>query len=306
MLAARRQAAGCLCNFLKLLIQDNSLQKTKRTMVENEQLGKELSFHIRQTESLLLKNEKLVQENIDLHRKALLAKEVQEDLAHRNRMNQKSIRILLYKLRERHSAMKAGRQADEDEMKRLLCRQEQLRSSQVADKTGHMEGTGGEVQSSAEEAMKFLQACLEDLEIEKVHNICRYQPASRLETDLRLAADIKPCLPSSLDVLDSRERQEVLMHLLRTAVSLQALCQNAVQPKQPGGLGYSASDGVSINDILKLPVETLCGSEKIVSNLQNHKFVSSSIQTESMGLEERLALDIKQRLRSCGTAEAAA
>lgn len=108
--------------------------KTKRTMVENEQLGKELGYHIRQTELLLQKNEKLVHENIDLHRKVLLAKEVQEDLAHRNRMNQKTIRILLYKLRERHYAMKAGKHADEEEMKRLLCRQELQRSSQIPDK----------------------------------------------------------------------------------------------------------------------------------------------------------------------------
>lgn len=51
-------------------------QKTKRTILENDQLGKELGYHIRQTELLLQKNEKLVQENVELHRQVLLAKEV--------------------------------------------------------------------------------------------------------------------------------------------------------------------------------------------------------------------------------------
>jgi hypothetical protein len=45
-------------------------------MVENEKLGRELGYHIRQTELILQKHEKLVQENIELHRQVLLAKEV--------------------------------------------------------------------------------------------------------------------------------------------------------------------------------------------------------------------------------------
>ncbi|MCO5586847.1 hypothetical protein L7F22_040792 [Adiantum nelumboides] len=106
--------------------------KTKRTMVENEQLGKELGYHIRQTEWLLQKNEKLVQENIDLHRKVLLAKEVQDDLAHRNRMNQKTIRILLYKLRERHHELKTGKHADDQELNGLLFRQDRSHTPQTS------------------------------------------------------------------------------------------------------------------------------------------------------------------------------
>ena len=61
---------------VSILINNYTRQKTKRTMVENEKLGKELGYHIRQTELIYQKHEKLVQENIELHRQVLLAKEV--------------------------------------------------------------------------------------------------------------------------------------------------------------------------------------------------------------------------------------
>jgi hypothetical protein len=51
-------------------------QKTKRTITENEQLKKEVTYHTRQTDILMQKNEKLILETADLHRDLAIAKEV--------------------------------------------------------------------------------------------------------------------------------------------------------------------------------------------------------------------------------------
>lgn len=51
-------------------------QKTKRTIIENEQLRKEVQFHTHQTMTLLKENEKLIAENHDLERTINLLKEV--------------------------------------------------------------------------------------------------------------------------------------------------------------------------------------------------------------------------------------
>ncbi|MCO5586848.1 hypothetical protein L7F22_040793 [Adiantum nelumboides] len=104
--------------------------------------------------------------------------------------------------------------------------------------------------------------------------------------------------------------------LLRTAVSLQSVCQSAgisSHTQAPSRsvpdsfLGNKDNAAVSVDDILRWPVETSCLNEAVMSKLQsNNQFVSSSAQTEGMDLEERIALEIKHRLRVCGSSGAEA
>lgn len=54
------------------------LQKTKKTIVENEQLRKEVAYHTAQTEILLQQNEKLLQDLAAANRTLQLAKEVRK------------------------------------------------------------------------------------------------------------------------------------------------------------------------------------------------------------------------------------
>lgn len=74
------------------------LQKTKRTITDSEQLKKEVAYHTYQTDILLQQNEKLIQEAGEHVRSLHLAKELEEELARRNHIYQKTTRILVFKL----------------------------------------------------------------------------------------------------------------------------------------------------------------------------------------------------------------
>eukprot|EP00201_Polytomella_parva_P013664 CAMPEP_0175066590 /NCGR_PEP_ID=MMETSP0052_2-20121109/16597_1 /TAXON_ID=51329 ORGANISM="Polytomella parva, Strain SAG 63-3" /NCGR_SAMPLE_ID=MMETSP0052_2 /ASSEMBLY_ACC=CAM_ASM_000194 /LENGTH=412 /DNA_ID=CAMNT_0016333317 /DNA_START=52 /DNA_END=1287 /DNA_ORIENTATION=- len=89
-------------------LTDNQLEvTTKRTIMENEQMSVELSYQSRQTEKLLSKNAKLLQENGDLRRQLELSSQTEEELAKRNNLYQKTIKTLLAKLKDH------GQQASE-------------------------------------------------------------------------------------------------------------------------------------------------------------------------------------------------
>lgn len=164
--------------------------------------------------------------------------------------------------------------------------------------------------SSAEEAMKFLYACLDDIEMEKFspHD----QIMSSSETMSSPSVDGRLSLPSSLEDFTLQQRQEFLMHLLRTAVSLRAVAQNAEFFKDTKGLSspvdywwFPSTRGhaldrlaFSVEDILKIPVGGLDLYEpldRLESNIKSH---SVGVQTEAMELEERLALEIQAHLRA--------
>eukprot|EP01018_Ginkgo_biloba_P023757 Gb_10617 [translate_table: standard] len=199
-----------------LLMMDGQLNaKTKRTIVENERLTKELAYHVRQTELLLQKNEKLVNENIELHRKMLLAKEVEEDMARRNHMYQQTMRLLVYKLRDKGLANKADKSEEED-LKWLIGQNKQLKSDihrehweqeKLKDKIG--ERTEAVQSASTEEkVMKFIYACFEDIELEKF-GMLPADSGPHLNSD-SVFNDGVPTLPTSMDQLTREQRQEFL------------------------------------------------------------------------------------------------
>ena len=55
-------------------LTDNQLETTtKRTIMENEQMASELAYQSRQTENLLAKNKKLLEDNLHYKQSELLA-----------------------------------------------------------------------------------------------------------------------------------------------------------------------------------------------------------------------------------------
>lgn len=66
--------------------------------------------------------------------------------------------------------------------------------------------------SGAEEAMRFLYACLDDIEVENVVGSSQVQADSHSEADSRMNFEGGPSgLPTSLTLLTPLQRQELLM-----------------------------------------------------------------------------------------------
>lgn len=55
-------------------------KKTKRTIMENEQLKKEVGYHTQQTEMLVQQNQKLINDMGEVNRNLQLSKEVKYNL----------------------------------------------------------------------------------------------------------------------------------------------------------------------------------------------------------------------------------
>ncbi|KAH7291868.1 hypothetical protein KP509_29G039200 [Ceratopteris richardii] len=282
--------------------------KTKKTIAENDHLAKELGYHIRQSELLLQKNEKLAQENVELHRQVLLAKEVEEELAKRNLTNQRTIRILLYKLQDVHAGnpecqgIKIGLPDHKGEDLQINKDLEEIKRY-IQQQTRALESVSG-----AEEAMRFLYACLEDIELENVSEINGQVDSHHAATSTTNIEEYLE-LPCSLDQLTLRQRQKLLLDLLRTAISLRAVTQDPGSQKTSKDLSsmmthesLSAANGAfSVDDILTLSVDSAHLDGLDSGSVKTGKLVSVGVQTEVMNLEERLALDIKERLRPCSS-----
>jgi hypothetical protein len=85
---------------LRLKTRDQLDATTKRTIMENEQMTTELHFQSRETERLLAKNARLLEETAQLKRAVALHEEVEHELARRTHVYQKLIRKLHFKLKQ--------------------------------------------------------------------------------------------------------------------------------------------------------------------------------------------------------------
>ncbi|MCO5559032.1 hypothetical protein L7F22_012624 [Adiantum nelumboides] len=218
---------------------------------------------------------------------------VEDELAKRNLMNQRTIRILLYKFQEGlhadkhdfHRKMLVAERKDED-----IHRKKELEQIKIyiQEQTKAVDSVSG-----AEEAMRFLYACLDDIELETITG-AQERAVSPCVTDLKANREKSTELPCSLDQLTTVQRQKLLMNLLRTAISIRAVAQNSsIQKPLPGA--------VSVEDILSLSVEGGHIDEVERSSVSTRKIVSVGVQTDALNLEERLALEIKERLRPCSS-----
>ncbi|BBN05931.1 hypothetical protein MPTK1_3g17120 [Marchantia polymorpha subsp. ruderalis] len=264
------------------LMEEQLHQKTKRTITENEQLRKEVTYHTRQTDMMLQKNEKLTNENLDLHRSLILAKEMEDDLSFRNHMYQKTTRILVFKLREKEEEMRAAALAVRDEADTV--REEEELKALLSVSAEPPKAASEESSASAktgDEAMRFLYACLEDLELERLidakKEVDRSHATRSDSKDERFALSTahppasRPVSPPApiegvqrLDTLSVQQRQELLKKLIRAAASFRTVTDSMVedaldyskfsQAHPPKTVGKS---NIRVDDILGMPVEAL-------------------------------------------------
>ena len=101
------------------LTDDQLEATTKRTMRENEQMAAELAYQSRETERLLLRNAKLVEENRSVRRELALHRQTEAEMARRNHAYLRTIRGLLGKLKaldaHRRDLERQGREREESE-----------------------------------------------------------------------------------------------------------------------------------------------------------------------------------------------
>ncbi|CAK9252893.1 unnamed protein product [Sphagnum jensenii] len=240
------------------LIEEQLHSKTKRTITDNEQLKKEVAYHTYQTDILLQQNEKLIQEAGEHVRSLHLAKELEEELARRNHIYQKTTRILVFKLQELQDGRKEQTEKekkDSEELQELLKRAEQLKTPPQPE---HQRGSITAKGRACEDAIKFLYACLEDIELERI----AHTPVQNLV----LSSESTPVLqPDTLDQFSLKQRHHLLVKLLHQAVSLKSFMDQMGSHSRRSGYisGGRSPKGkvpkIQVSDILELPIEKLLG-----------------------------------------------
>ncbi|CAK9270841.1 unnamed protein product [Sphagnum jensenii] len=238
------------------LMEEQLHAKTKKTILENEQLRNEVVYHSHQTMVLVKENEKVLTENQNLNRALILAKELEEDLTTRNHMYQKTTRILVYKLRvlgaDKQLAIDQGKKteqgkSDDEDLQEIMIRADRLKIPiSVHDKKETMD-----VNLKAEnEAIKFLYACLEDIELERATSMAQSMASSSRKLDL------------PLDHFNLEQRQEMLKRLVHRAESLREMTKKLVHhsprpaPYTPRTLVHDEGSTfkIYVDDILSLPI----------------------------------------------------
>jgi hypothetical protein len=149
---------------------------TKRTIIENEQMGSELVYQARQTEKLLDRNEQLASEHDGMGGELGEARGVEQELAKRNHVYQKTIRTLTFKLAQQQEAVRYDQAAmgrGEGELKvltrRLLAVQHERDAlAQECDAAAaDRDEAAAEVRegsSARAECARFLEACAGDID----------------------------------------------------------------------------------------------------------------------------------------------
>lgn len=212
-------------NMMKLT--DNQLETTtKRTIMENEQMSSELAYQSRQTEKLLQKNLKLLDENNALKRSLELSKQTEGELAKRNHVYQKTIKTLLAKLKQQDVAKRdeeeeLARQIDytEELQDRLKEVEEELtqRNDEAENLTRHAEKTRGQMevfQAQQDEVAKFLISCLQDVKAQIV-TVVREQKEGADEPEISV-------MPGRLEDLSLEQRERAICYLLEKLHAFQS------------------------------------------------------------------------------------
>ena len=77
-------------------LTDNQLESTtKRTILENEQMATELGYQSRQTEKMLHRHDRVLEENAEMKMEIQLAREAQDEMARRNLTYQHALQKLV-------------------------------------------------------------------------------------------------------------------------------------------------------------------------------------------------------------------
>eukprot|EP00239_Pterosperma_sp_CCMP1384_P004132 CAMPEP_0197853914 /NCGR_PEP_ID=MMETSP1438-20131217/23662_1 /TAXON_ID=1461541 /ORGANISM="Pterosperma sp., Strain CCMP1384" /LENGTH=510 /DNA_ID=CAMNT_0043468489 /DNA_START=481 /DNA_END=2010 /DNA_ORIENTATION=- len=212
-------------NMMKLT--DNQLETTtKRTIMENEQMSSELAYQSRQTEKLLQKNEKLLNENASMKRSIELCKQTEGELAKRNHVYQKTIKTLLAKLKQQDAAKREdeeelSRQVDysQDLHEKLKSLEEEVNAKQddfdaLSREHDRKKADVEAFQTQQDETAKFLIACLQDVK-QQIITVVREQREDGSEPEITV-------MPGRLDELSLEQRERALSYLLEKLHAFQS------------------------------------------------------------------------------------
>ncbi|OAE24480.1 hypothetical protein AXG93_1615s1340 [Marchantia polymorpha subsp. ruderalis] len=242
----------------------------RNAVQERERLKKEIERRVEETKKEMTR---LMEEQ--LH-------QMEDDLSFRNHMYQKTTRILVFKLREKEEEMRAAALAVRDEADTV--REEEELKALLSVSAEPPKAASEESSASAktgDEAMRFLYACLEDLELERLidakKEVDRSHATRSDSKDERFALSTahppasRPVSPPApiegvqrLDTLSVQQRQELLKKLIRAAASFRTVTDSMVedaldyskfsQAHPPKTVGKS---NIRVDDILGMPVEAL-------------------------------------------------
>ncbi|KAG0556883.1 hypothetical protein M758_11G083300 [Ceratodon purpureus] len=228
--------------------------------------------------TLWKENERLIEENHEQTRQITLLKEVQVQLEQKVYMYQKTLRILVHKLREKEnqlegtkakilSQMTPEEREDEEDFQELLIRAERLKNAKNAPTpkriAGKGKGTVPDQKLTQESAIEFLYACLEDMELNSFTKLA----AGDAET-----SEVPSDVP--LDQLNLQQRHALLQSLLKRATAVRVITQslaNAAPNKNPPRhqpytpvISRSNQGGnlvFDVQEVLDLPVKDIMADE---------------------------------------------
>ncbi|KAJ7550055.1 hypothetical protein O6H91_07G080900 [Diphasiastrum complanatum] len=269
----KREMASCIEYMNQQMRRQTEEQlhsNTKRTISANEQLAKELAYHMKQRDVLALKNHQLIEENAQLEHKLVSAKKEQKEIKE----------LIVY-----NEQLKANFQGEQKELESL--------KKMIEEKTS----AGGSI-ATVEEVVKFLYVCLEDLDLKMLDKLpCGDFLASNSDKNQNTESP-----PTSLAQLDTKKRQDFLEHLLRTAISLRAVKPHIDSNKSNNESEATSLDvwshvlsggydkpNVSVEDIMALKNDLMHLDDAVAEKPSNCS-TTSSIQTNWMVMRKRPSL----------------
>lgn len=190
---------------------------TKRTIIENEQMGSELVYQARQTEKLLDRNEALAVEHHRMAGELEEARAAEQELAKRNHVYQKTIKTLTAKLAAQEEAVRYDEAAigrGEGELKVLTQRLHAVQRERddlvnqcdavIADRDEAANEARNGLAARAECA-RFLEACAQDVD----NKVKAARIAHRTSSEVEILVQ-----PSRLEELSLVQRRRALDYLL--------------------------------------------------------------------------------------------
>lgn len=236
---------------------------TKRTIVENEQMGSELVYQARQTEKLLDRNEHLASEHSRMAGELEEARGVEQELAKRNHVYQKTIRTLTAKLTQQEEAVRMDRAAmarGVGELRVLTQRLHAMRRERdalanecdaAAADRDEAEAEVREGGAARAECSRFLEACARDID----------ERMRAARTTHEMSAEVEILLqPGRLEELSLVQRRRALDYLLEKvnggapggAVHAR-LQQHQGQHQHGPGPGERVGGGLSMGELFARP-----------------------------------------------------
>mmetsp|Transcript_46176 Transcript_46176/g.76941 ORF Transcript_46176/g.76941 Transcript_46176/m.76941 type:complete len:534 (-) Transcript_46176:917-2518(-) len=209
-------------------LTDNQLETTtKRTIMENEQMASELAYQSRQTENLLAKNKKLLEDNLHYKQTLELSQQTEAELAKRNHVYQKTIKTLLAKLKQQDAA----KRDDEEELSRQidLVQDMEARANDLEDelnvnreemiavklRADHKTEEAEVLREQQDEVARFLITCLSDVKKQIVTVVREHQDDDDDDPEVMV-------LPGKLDELNLEQRERAICYLLEKLHAFQS------------------------------------------------------------------------------------